>query len=153
MTVARAIELFRLFLLASRAKQKAIERILKGADEQVAEQAGGTGVESVLVRGNLRYRLGFEDVWVGGVHYNLQERAKARLCVQYLVEMKAFDEESARHFVDEIDPYVRAKGDFPRLADTRLVDYFSDRTGKLRQLRRSLIAPAGRSGRYFLRVN
>jgi hypothetical protein len=71
----------------------------------------------------------------------------------YLVENKAFDAKSARHLVDEIDPYVRKEGDFPRLADIKVDDYFNDRSGKLGELRRGLIASGGRNGRYFLRVN
>ena len=153
MTVARAIEVFRLFLLASRDKQRAIERILRGADELVAKQSGGTRVEEIVVRGKLEYRPGFEDVWVGGIHYDLRERRMAQLCLRYLVEMKAFDASSARHFVDEIDPYVRAKGDFLPLPGMKIGQYFNDRKGMLPRLRRELIASAGRNGRYFLRVD
>jgi len=89
---------------------------------------------------------------VGDTHFDLRERARARLCVQYLAEAEAFDAASSRSFADEIDPYVREKGGFGILRDIRLNDYFNDRTGELRRLKRELIASAGRNGRYFLRV-
>jgi hypothetical protein len=108
--------------------------------------------EGILARGRLRYQPGFEDVWVGDTHFDLRERARARLCVQYLVNAEAFDPGSARSFVDEIDPYVRERGGFGVLRDIRLNDYFNDRTGDMRRLKRELIASAGRNGRYFLRV-
>jgi len=108
--------------------------------------------EGISARGRLRYGPGFEDVWVGDTHFDLRERARARLCVQYLAEAEAFDAASARSFADEIDPYVREKGGFGILRDIRLNDYFNDRTGELRRLKRELIASAGRNGRYFLRV-
>ena len=82
----------------------------------------------------------------------MRERNKARLCLQYLVEMKAFDVGSARHLVDEIDPYVREKGNFPRLATIKIDHYFHDRRGNLPTLRRELIASVRGDGRYFLRV-
>ncbi|MCX6915843.1 MAG: hypothetical protein NT167_22820 [Verrucomicrobia bacterium] len=153
MTVARAIELFRLFLLASRDKRRAIERILRGADEVVAKPSGGTRVEKIFVRGKLGYRPGFDDVWVEDTPYDLRERIKARLCLQYLVEMKAFDASSARSLVDEIDPYVREKGNFPRSATIKIDDYFNDRAGRLQVLRRELIASVRGDGRYFLKVD
>jgi hypothetical protein len=105
------------------------------------------------VRGRLEYRPGLRDVWVGDRHYDLRERTKARLCLQYLVEQKAFDPESARDLVEEIDPYVRDMGNFPRAADIRIDDYFKGGAGRLRGLRRDLIVSAGRNGRYFLRVD
>ena len=117
------------------------------------EQPVGMGEEGILARGRLRYRPGFEDVWVGDTPFDLRERGKARLCLQYLVEKKAFDASSARHLVDEIDPYVRERGKFPRAAEIKIGHYFNDRRGKLRRLRRELIASAGRNGCYFLRVD
>ena len=117
-----------------------------------AVQPAGMREDGMLEQGKLRYAPGFEEVSVGGTRYDLRERRKAQLCLQYLVEKQAFDAGSARSFDKEIDPYVREKGDFPVLADIRLVDYFTDRTGQLRRLRRELIASAGRNGQYFLRV-
>jgi hypothetical protein len=115
--------------------------------------AAGPAMEKVLALGRLRYRPGFEDVWVGDTHYDLRERSKARLCIQYLVENTAFDAKAARRLVDEIDPYVREKGDFPRLATIKIDDYFNDRAGKLQVLRRELIASVWGDGRYFLKVD
>ena len=108
--------------------------------------------EEIRVCGRLRYSPGFRDVWVGDTHYDLRERTKARLCLQYLVEMRAFDSSSARHLLDEIDPYVRKEGDFLPAARIKIDHYFNDRTKKLPRLRRDLIASAGRNGRYFLNV-
>lgn len=121
--------------------------------EALFKDSAGMREEGIVVRGNLRYRPGFEDVWVNGTHYDLRERSKARLCLQYLVEKKAFDTNSARRLVDEIDPYVREKGDFPRLASIKIDDYFNDRAGKLQILRRELIASVRGDGRYFLKVD
>jgi hypothetical protein len=120
--------------------------------EALPTQSAGVRPEEILARGRLRYSPGFRDVWVGDTHYDLRERAKARLCLQYLVEREAFDTRSARHLVDEIDPYVRMEGDFPPAADIKIDHYFNDRSGKLPRLRRELVASAGRNGRYFLRV-
>ena len=97
-----------------------------GGDASAAGLAagGGSGLgeEGIVVRGRLRYRPGFEDVWVGGVHYNLRGREKARLCLQFLVEQEAFDAKSARHLVDEIDVFVRGRGGFARPAAIKIAD-------------------------------
>ena len=113
----------------------------------------GAPEEGIVARGRLRYRPGFEDVWVGDTHFDLRERNKARFCLQYLVENKAFDASSARRLVDEIDPYVREKGNFPRLATIKIDHYFNDRKGNLPMLRREVIASVRGDGRYFLRVD
>ena len=76
---------------------------------QNAESRGRTA-EFLKEIGRFQYRPGFEDVWLGGEHYDLRKRRKARLCLEYLVANMAFDVASARHFENEIDPYVRKKG-------------------------------------------
>ena len=123
------------------------------AKANAAKQPAGTRAQRILVRGRLQYLPGLGEVWVEGKHYDLRERTQARLCLQYLVEQKAFDRESSRHLVEEIDPHVRERGNFPRAANIKIDDYFGDRAGKLQGLRKDLIASAGRNGRYFLRVN
>jgi 7-cyano-7-deazaguanine synthase in queuosine biosynthesis len=110
------------------------------------------GAEQLLAHGKLRYRMGFEDIWFEDTYYDLRGRIKAQLCIQFLVEQKAFDAKSARHLVDEIDPFVRERGDFLRAANIKIDHYFNDREGKLPGLRKALIATAGRNGRYFLKV-
>ncbi len=95
--------------------------------------------EKIEAHGRLRYVPGFEDVWLGSDHYDLRERKKARLCIQYLVENGAFDASSARHLKDEIDPYVRRQGNFLPAADIKIDHYFNDPKGKLLKLRRDLI--------------
>ena len=54
------------------------------------------GQETIRSVGRFQYREGFEDVWLGDEHFNLRERKKARLCLKFLVEQRAFDEGSAR---------------------------------------------------------
>ena len=119
------------------------------SQERPGVAAAGAGLRS---HGRLQYRPGFDEVWFDGTRYDLRTRTKARLCLQFLVEQEAFDAGSARHLVDEIDPYVRAHGNFPRAADIQIKHYFNDRTGMLSKLRRELVRSAGRDGRYFLKV-
>lgn len=108
--------------------------------------------ETIYSKGKLQYRLGFEDVWVGDTHYDLRNRKKARLCIQYLVEVQAFDAASARHLLDEIDPYVRERGNYAKSADIKIDHYFNDQKGKLPRLRKELIVSA-RNGRYYLKTD
>jgi hypothetical protein len=114
--------------------------------------APATAADAIVSRGKLRYRPGFDDVWLGDTPYDLRGRTKARLCIQYLVEQNAFDAASARHLINEIDPFVRERGDFLPAADIKIDHYFNDQKGKLTQLRKELIAAAGRNGKYFLKV-
>ncbi len=99
---------------------------------------------------SFRYRVGFGDVWLGNNHFNLRERKKARLCIEYLVEKKAFNAASARHLVTEIDVYVRTTGDFQPSAEIKIDHYFNDHTGRLPKLRKDLILSAGRDGKFYL---
>ncbi|HOA61599.1 MAG TPA: hypothetical protein PKK57_09595 [Verrucomicrobiota bacterium] len=138
--------------VVAEAVKSVLEPYLPGLAAAGVQPAGMRG-DGIVELGRLRYRPGFEDVWVEGVHYDLRERVKARLCLQYLVEKKAFDARTARYFLAEIDPYVREKGEFTRPVEGRLADYFKDRTGKLRALREELVVPAGRNKRYYLRVD
>ena len=118
-----------------------------GSAAEVAAEA-----EKILSHGRFRYRPSFDDVWLGDTHYDLRDRKKARLCIQYLVEKKAFDAKSARHLTDEIDPYVRRRGDFMPSAEIKIDHYFNDHKGELPQLRKQLIAGVHGKGRYFLKV-
>jgi hypothetical protein len=102
--------------------------------------------------GKLQYRTGFEDVWLGGVHYDLRGRAKARFCLQYLVKQRAFDAASARHLETEIDPFVRKQCQLPPSSEIRIQHYFNDRSGKLTRLRSDWVKAAGRIGRFYLAV-
>jgi len=74
------------------------------------------------------------------------------LCIQYLVEKKAFTTQTARHLLDEIDPYVRKKGDYPPAAEIRINDYFKGGDGTAVKLRQELVRSAGRNGRFYLRI-
>lgn len=103
--------------------------------------------------GTFKYRDGFGEVWFGGKHYDLQSRHKARLCIEYLVQKKAFHPTSARHFVDEIDPYVRKKGDYLPSADIKIDHYFNEQKGRLPKLRKDLIRAAGRNGKFYLKTD
>jgi hypothetical protein len=102
--------------------------------------------------GRFQYGAGFKDVWLGGEHYDLRGRAKARFCIQYLVAKQAFDADSARHLDTEIDPFVRKKCQLPPPSEIRIQHYFNDRSGKLSRLRRDLVKAAGRNGRFYLQV-
>jgi hypothetical protein len=106
----------------------------------------------IRTEGRLRFLPGFNDVWLDGIHYDLRERTKARLCIQYLVENKAFDAGSALHLIKEIDPYVRKHGRFRRSLDIKIDHYFQDQRGKLLKLRQDLIRLVEGERRYFLKV-
>jgi hypothetical protein len=99
--------------------------------------------------GRLEYSPDFNEVWFGGKFYDLSARARARHCIQYLVEHSALDARSARHLEREIDPYVCERCQLPRSADIRIQHYFNG-DAKLRQLRRDLVRAAGRNGRFYL---
>lgn len=128
------------------------QRAGRGQKHQKQSRSSNPDPE-ILSQGRLRYRPGFEDVWLGDNHYDLRGRVKARLCIQYLVEQRAFDAKSGRHLLDEIDAFVRQQGDFPPAADIKIDHYFNDRKGKLPELRKALIAASGRDGRYFLKTS
>lgn len=115
--------------------------------EQKTEAAG----EFVTI-GRLRYSQTFEDVWVDGSHFDLRGRRQAQLCLKYLVGRQAFSPDSACHLGDEIDKYVRETGGFRHRDDVRIDHYFNASKGSLPRLRKTLIAPAGRNGRFFLKV-
>ena len=105
--------------------------------------------------GRLEYREGFKDVWLGDEHFDLRDRTQARLCLEYLVAKQAFTEESARHFVDEIDPYVREKGGLGargKFSEIQIKQYFNDRQGRLPKLRNELIRSVGGTGKYYLQI-
>lgn len=127
----------------------------RAAEDGLSDQpaTGAPGTKRIESQGRLEYLPGFNDVWLGGTHHDLRERKKARLCIQYLVEHKAFAAATARHLLGEIDPYVRKHGDFPPAAEIKIDHYFNDPSGKLLKLRRALIASAGGNGRYFLKVD
>lgn len=124
--------------------------------------SGASGVRALMVMapgeitwsvGRFRYATGFKDVWLGGWYYDLKERHAARFCIQYLVEQKAFTAASARHFLDEIDPYVRKKGGLGargKFSEIQIKQYFNDREGRLPMLRKGLIRAVAGSGKYYL---
>ncbi len=137
---------------------KASESALATVGRMRGTASGGAGVaaDEIVSRGKLRYRTGFEDVWLGDTHYDLRGRTKARLCLQFMVEQNAFDAKSACHLVDKIDVFVRERGNFPRAADIKIDHYFNDPHDpekRLPSLRKDLIVAAGRNGRYFLKTD
>ena len=119
---------------------------------QNAESRGRTA-EFLNQIGQFQYRPGFEDVWFGGEHYDLRKRRKARLCLEYLVARKAFYVASARHFENEIDPFVRKKGRLGargKFSDIQIKQYFNDREGRLPKFRKALIRSVAGNGKYYL---
>jgi len=136
--------------------------LLERLEALAARSIGGFGARKKRKRkaevaaagqvGRLRWENGFADVWLGGVHYDLRKRHQVRLCIEYLVKMKAFDEDSARHFDREIDPYVRKHGNFNSAVDVKIGHYFNDRGGPCSELRRDLIRAVGRNGKFYLSV-
>ena len=107
--------------------------------------------------GRLQYRDGFNEVWLDGELFDLSTRAKARLCIEFLVAKKALDKKSACHFMDDIDPYVRRHGRFEALppnSEPKLRQYFFPSKSKFAKLGERLIVSAGRgTGRYYLNVH
>jgi hypothetical protein len=124
---------------------------LLAAEPRLGIQAIGANKELRTI-GRFKYGAGFKDVWLGGEHYDLRGRAKARFCIQYLVAKQAFDADSARHLENEIDPFVRKKCQLPPPSEIRIQHYFNDHSGKLSRLRRDLVKAAGRNGRFYLQV-
>ncbi len=126
------------------------------ATEQPCRLCGGCephgANKNIHAVGRLQYGAGFKDVWLGGEHYDLRGRAKARFCIQYLVAKYAFDAASARHLENEIDPFVQKKCQLPPPSEIRIQHYFNDRSGKLSRLRSDLVKAAGRNGRFYLQV-
>ena len=107
--------------------------------------------------GRLRWENDFDDIWVGGVHYDLRSRNTARFCIQFLVERKAFAKSSARHLENEIDPFVRKHAKLPALpasadGNLRIQHYFNDPEKKYNDLRKELVKAAGRNGCFYLQV-
>ena len=135
---------------ASPERFAAVEQLLAACPE-AALPAGGAR-ESIIKIGRLEYREGFKDVWYADEHYNLRGHRKAQLCLEFLARNHAVDEVSARHFLDEIDPYVRANGEFIQLKNVRIKDYFNDPTGHLQALRQALVQVVEGTGKYYLRT-
>jgi len=110
--------------------------------------------ESVRTRGRLRWLTSCDTVWLDGNPHDLRKRKRARACLKYLTSNQAFDEDSARHLVDEIDLYVREQmGLAAALHSTvKIQDYFKD-GGELRALCREIVTPVAGDGRYYLKVD
>ena len=106
--------------------------------------------------GRLSYLPDFTWVWLDGEEYDLRERLKARLCLQFLIEQEAFAEASARRFETEINPYVRThsmREPQRENAEIKIHHYFNPSTGRLAKLGRGLIQLAGHgTGCYYLKV-
>ena len=125
--------------------------------KQLAQPSRSSDLAQSNKIGRLKYTPDFNDVWINDSHYDLRTRAKARNCLKFLVDRKAFTPETACHLETEIDPYVRANsGDLPGAADIRIHHNFTDTRDKKRrlaQLRKVLIHAAGRNGRFYLKLD
>ena len=137
-------------------KTKNLKTELRSGGSTTGNPANGAD-KNIYTIGRFQYGAGFMDVWLGGEHYNLRRRAKARFCLQYLVAKRAFAAASARHLENEIDPFVRKKCQLPPLpaaaqANLRVQHFFNDPARKLSRLGRELVKAAGRNGRFYLQV-
>jgi hypothetical protein len=137
----------------------------KGKDAEKEPSGGGAWAQPEVNRakdqmgvvefekGRLKIYAGYKVVIFDGVPYDLSTRAQARLCLEYMVKEGAFDIQSARHFVKQIDPFVREGSNCARAADPKIDHYFNPPPRKLPELRKALIQSTGlRDGRYFLKV-
>jgi hypothetical protein len=110
-----------------------------------------------IIRGKrFRHTPEFDYVQVGEELFDLRRRRMAKACLQYLVAEKAFDDTSARHIANDIDPQVRKVCDSEPLkySTPKIDNYFAnDRTGKLKRLRKELVRSAGKNGTFYLRVD
>ena len=103
--------------------------------------------------GNLHYLTGMEHVWLGRRYFDLRAHKRARLCLLCMAEANAVDENSALHFLKEIDPYVREKGNFEPLGKfsvTKIQDCFRDPSGEVAILCQRCIKRVGSNGKYYL---
>ncbi len=113
-------------------------------------------VEDETDRRHTRRRLGwltsFDTVWLDEKPHDLRKYQRARACLQYLVDNEAFDKDSARHLVDEIEVYVREQfGESKPLHSTvKIQDYFKA-SAPLLELCREIVTATG-EGEYFLKV-
>ncbi len=115
------------------------------------EREGRSSDERITL-GRLKYLPDLNDVWLGDeAPYDLRNWKKARSCLKFLIERKAFDSASAVHLDDDIDPYVRSEnGLLPAPnSDVKIHHYFNDK-GRLRELCRQIVQSAG-ARRYFLK--
>jgi len=127
------------------------------APEPLVKSNGHAIPVEAMKLGRMSYLPGLTRIWFAGEEYDLRERAKARLCIQFLVEQEAFSEASACHFDQQINPYVREHSrldPLPECAQAKIHHYFNPSRGKLAELGRKLILSAGHgTGRYFLSVH
>jgi hypothetical protein len=125
-----------------------------GRPNPQASRVKETTNKNLQSHGKFQWRDDFREVRFKNESYNLRERTQARLCLKCMVEQKAFSTASALHLLDDIDPYVRTHGGFPKRAqDIRIDNYFAERGGRLPKLRKNLIKAAGRNGRFYLKTD
>ena len=122
--------------------------------EQSENKPGRIETTEILLRfGRFQCREDCSEVWFDGGYYDLRNRHTARYCILYFVLQRAFEKESARHLITEIDPYVRTHCDYPQPSEIKIHHYFNDRNGPLAELRNKYIQPVGKNGKYFLLVD
>jgi hypothetical protein len=121
--------------------------------QRVSRLNAPVAADQRITIGRFGYLPGFNDVWVNGTHYDLGGHVKAQLLLEFLVNEQAYSRSAAKHFLDEIDPHVRKKGGFPKLATIQMKDYFKGGNGALKKLRQGLVVAAGKNGKYYLKVH
>ncbi len=143
-------------LSASEVALEMLSRMDGAASRAVKPGECDAKIERRVTIGRLSYFPNFNEVWLDDdKRFDLRERAQARACLQFLVDAKAFDRDTARHLVNEIDPYVRKQCNITPLRDYsefRIHHYFNPTKGVYAELCRALIKPAGRNRCYYLKV-
>jgi hypothetical protein len=110
--------------------------------------------QRVSRRGRLGWLPDCSTVWLDGKAIDLRNRKRARACLQYLVDNRAFGEESARDLIDEIDLFVRGQYGEERAlhATVRIQDYFK-RHAELQRLCKEIVKSGPGKGEYYLKVD
>jgi hypothetical protein len=127
-----------------------IDQLLREVHPQVAGKKTKSPESKWIHRGRLHYEAGCNQLYAGGEYFNLENNARARWCIDFLISRGAFSPETGCHFVDEIDVFVRGKTGHPAASSPRIYDYFKDQSGRLHKLQQLVIRSGPESGKFYL---
>lgn len=116
-----------------------------------AEVENPTATDTLIVRGRFKYHRDCSLIVYDGEPHDLRRRPKAKACLKFLTEKKAFSVKTARHLVKEINPYVVAACGFGTNHDIKIQHYFGGGDGKLAGAAKKFIQSA-RVGKYYLKM-